>query len=146
MLCRRKWLKSLSISVAQELWFLYRRMHIKVLGRRRRWTFSCGVMELFVFSKRRSRPFSLYVLELWDLSRRRRRPKLWAFRVSSSRRRWPTLTVVLELSALRLWALRVSSRRSRDGNSGTGIRYPLGTQPDRDGSGYNFLPVGATHT
>jgi hypothetical protein len=80
-------------------------MQIKVLGRRRRWTFPCGVMDLFVISRRRSRPFPVCVLELWKLSRRRRRPKLWALRVSS---RWSTLTVVLELSAL-----RVSSRRRR---------------------------------
>jgi hypothetical protein len=88
---------SLSISVGQELWLLCRWMQIKVLGRRRRWTFLHGVMELFVFSRRRSRPFPLGVLELWDLSRRRRCPKLWALRVLSRRRRWPMLTVVLEL-------------------------------------------------
>jgi hypothetical protein len=76
---------------------LYRRMQIKVLGRRRRWTFRRGVMELFVFSKRRSQPFPLGVLELWDLGKWRRWLKLWAFRVSSKRRRWPMLTVVLEL-------------------------------------------------
>jgi hypothetical protein len=57
-------------------------MQIKVLGRRRRWTFPCGVMDLFVISRRRSRPFPVCVLELWKLSRRRRRPKLWALRVS----------------------------------------------------------------
>jgi hypothetical protein len=39
-------------------------MQIKVLGRRRRWTFSRVVMELFVFSRRRSQPFPLGVLEL----------------------------------------------------------------------------------
>jgi hypothetical protein len=72
LLSRRKWLMSLSISVGQKLWLLYRRMQIKVLGRRRRRTFPRGVMELFVFSRRRSRPFSHGVLELWDLSRRRR--------------------------------------------------------------------------
>jgi hypothetical protein len=61
-----------------------RRMQIKVLGRRWRWTFPRGVIELFVVSwRRRSRHFPLYDLELWDLSRRRRWPKLWAFRVSS---------------------------------------------------------------
>jgi hypothetical protein len=93
-----KWLMSLSISVGKELRMLCRRIQIKILGRRRRWTFPHGVMGLFVFSWRRSWPFPLCVLELWDLSRRRRQPKLWAFRVSSrSRRRRPMLTVVLEL-------------------------------------------------
>jgi hypothetical protein len=72
-------------------------MQIKVLGRRR-WTFPLGVMELFAFRRRRSRPFPLGVLELWNLRRRRRRcPKLWALRISSKRRMWPTLTIVLEL-------------------------------------------------
>jgi hypothetical protein len=55
---------SLSISAGQDLWLVCRRMQMKVLGRRRRWTFPCGVMELFVFSRRRSRPFPLGVLEL----------------------------------------------------------------------------------
>jgi hypothetical protein len=64
LLYKRKCLMSLSISDRQELWLLYRRMQIKVLGRRRRWTFSRGVMEFFVFSRRRSRPFPLGVLEL----------------------------------------------------------------------------------
>jgi hypothetical protein len=54
-------------------------MQIKDLGRRMRWNFPRGV------------------LELWDLSRRIRWPKLWDLRVSSRRRRWPTLTIVLEL-------------------------------------------------
>jgi hypothetical protein len=113
-LCRRKWMMSLSISVGQELWLLYRRMQMKVFGMRRRWPFPCGVMELFFFSRRRSWLFPLGVLEHWDLSRRRRRPKLpivlelWALRVLSRRRRSAMLTVVMEL-----WALRVSSRRRR---------------------------------
>jgi hypothetical protein len=67
---------SLSISVGQELWLLCRRMQIKVLGRRRRWTFPHGVMEPFVISRRRSWPFPLGVLEHLDLSRRRRQPNL----------------------------------------------------------------------
>jgi hypothetical protein len=76
LLYRRKWLMSLSISVGQELWLVCRWMRIKVLDRRRRWTFPLGVMELFVSHRRRSRPFLLGVLELWDLSGRRRHPKL----------------------------------------------------------------------
>jgi hypothetical protein len=50
---------SLSISVGKELWLLYRRMQMKVLGRRWRRTFHRGVMELFVFSWRRSQLFPL---------------------------------------------------------------------------------------
>jgi hypothetical protein len=41
---------SLSISARQELYLFYRRMQMKVLGRRR-WTFPRGVMELLVFSR-----------------------------------------------------------------------------------------------
>jgi hypothetical protein len=33
-----------------------------------------------------------------------------------------------------------------DGNSGTGIGYPPCTRPDGDEYGYDFLPVGGTHT
>jgi hypothetical protein len=98
---------------------------MKVFGRRRRWHFPRGVMELFVFSQKRTHG----VLELWGLSRRRRRPKLLIvlellvsrrrrrrpmllvaleLLVSSRRRRLPTLHVVLEL-----WALRVFRRRGQ---------------------------------
>jgi hypothetical protein len=89
MMCRRKWLRSLSISVGQELWLLRRRLQMMVLGKRRRWPFLCGVMDLFVFNRRRSLPFPRDVLELWDLSRRRRRPfphallELWVLTVLS---------------------------------------------------------------
>jgi hypothetical protein len=34
----------------------------------------------------------------------------------------------------------------RDGNSGMGTRYPLGTRPDGYGYGDDFLPVGGTRT
>jgi hypothetical protein len=34
----------------------------------------------------------------------------------------------------------------RDGISGMGTRYPLGTRPDGYGYGDDFLPVGGTHT
>jgi hypothetical protein len=35
---------------------------------------------------------------------------------------------------------------ARDGNSGTGTGYLLGTRPDGDGHGYHFSPMGGTHT
>jgi hypothetical protein len=35
---------------------------------------------------------------------------------------------------------------TRDGNSGTGTRYPPGTRPDAAGYGDDFLPAGGTHT
>jgi hypothetical protein len=37
-----------------------------------------------------------------------------------------------------------SCLKGRDGNSGTGNQYSVGTQPD--GYGYDFLPVGETRT
>jgi hypothetical protein len=39
--------------------------------------------------------------------------------------------------------LAASHNYSRDGNSGTGTRYPSGTRPD--GYGDDFLPAGGTH-
>jgi hypothetical protein len=82
LLCRRKWLRSLSISARQELWLLCRRrrrwhfphgaLGLIVLSRRRRWTFPHGVLELLVLCRRRRRSFPHDVLELWDLSKRRR--------------------------------------------------------------------------
>jgi hypothetical protein len=41
---------------------------------------------------------------------------------------------------------RSLAHKSRDGNSGTGTRYPPGTRPDGYGYGDNFLPVSGIYT